>query len=199
VNSLKLIPADEAVRERLERLGFSVTLKTAQEVTLAHADGAALVLVSTSVHSGIDAAVKSLRSTRAPLMTWEWHLFDDYGMTGLQETVDYGTDPARDHIAIVDRSHPLAAGLSGSVRVTTESMDLHWGKIGPAGIVIATVDGAPKHATIFGYESGAEMFGLRAPARRVGLFMTDDSPVKFTPQAWTLFDAAIRWCSSSKP
>jgi len=37
------------------------------------------------------------------------------------------------------------------------------------------------------------MFGLTAPARRVGLFLYDESGSQLNPNGWLLFDAALDW------
>jgi len=50
-------------------------------------------------------------------------------------------------------------------------------------------------AVIFGYESGVSMPGLTAPARRVGLYMTDNTAASFTTNGGNLFDAAIKWAT----
>ncbi len=52
---------------------------------------------------------------------------------------------------------------------------------------------------IFGYSQGASMPGLVAPAKRVGLFMSDTTAASFNANGGTLFDAAINWAASSGP
>ncbi len=48
---------------------------------------------------------------------------------------------------------------------------------------------------IFGYEKNAPMVGLNAPARRVGLFMFDNTAASFNENGWKLFEAAVLWAS----
>ena len=90
---------------------------------------------------------------------------------------------------------PLAAGLTGRVAVTTAASSFTWGRPGAGAVVVARQVGTTGHATVFGYERGAAMVGLTAPARRVGLFLSDSTPSRLTSQGWTLFDAAVRWAS----
>ncbi len=37
--------------------------------------------------------------------------------------------------------------------------------------------------------------GGRAPARRVGFFLHNDTAIVLNKQGWRLFDAAVRWCA----
>jgi hypothetical protein len=127
-------------------------------------------------------------------MTWEWRLFDDYAMTGLRENVDFGEAHGQQSILIENTSnHPLAAGLSGTVKVLTEAGDFHWGKVPASAEKIAVLPGHEDRAVVFGFERGAALVGMTAPARRVGLFMPDDGAAHFTQQGWAIFDAAVRW------
>ncbi len=54
----------------------------------------------------------------------------------------------------------------------------------------------PTKAAIFGYDGGAAMPGLEAPARRVALFMTDVTASNFAgTNGGLLFDAALKWAT----
>jgi hypothetical protein len=64
----------------------------------------------------------------------------------------------------------------------------------PDALKIASLEGSPEKAALFGYDRGASMPGLVAPARRVGLFLFDTTSLQLTPEGWALFDAAVRWC-----
>ena len=114
---------------------------------------------------------------------------------------DMGSSPERDEIVIRRPEHPLAAGLSGSVRVMSQPQILSWGLPAPAAVVIASYTGAaPDVAVIFAYENGAVMAGGTAPARRVGLFLHDGRAVKaLNDQGWRLFDAAVAWVVGDAP
>lgn len=47
---------------------------------------------------------------------------------------------------------------------------------------------------LIGYESGAEMIWMNAPAKRVGLFSRDETPIPMTSEHWaSLFEVAIKW------
>jgi len=91
--------------------------------------------------------------------------------------------------------HPLAAGLSGTVHVTTGISRMGWGSPGPLATWVATFPGRPDQAAVFGYERETPMFELKAPARRVGLFAAHETVPDLTAAGWALVDAAISWCS----
>jgi hypothetical protein len=58
---------------------------------------------------------------------------------------------------------------------------------------VARIVGTTDQWAVFGYEAGAGMVGLTAPARRVGWFADRDTPEKLTADGWKLFEAAARW------
>ena len=191
--STTLSTADAAVRGRLEGAGYAPVLRAARPATTADADNKAVVVVSSTVNPA-DVAAK-FRTSIAPVVTWESRIFDDLGMTGPTAATDYGAAGNQSRLDIVQSGHPLAAGLTGRVTVTTAPTTLDWGKPGAGAAVVARLPGTANRVGIFGYERGAAMVGLTAPARRVGFFLGDTAASSLTPQGWALFDAAIRWAS----
>lgn len=113
-----------------------------------------------------------------PVVTGEGGLFSNMGMTG-STNKDLGTVSRQTQVTISNPAHPLAAGLSGNVTVTA-SGTLTWGKPGAAAATVGIVVGDPTKTVIFGYEGGATMVGLNAPARRVGLYLFDTTALSFT-------------------
>src|SRR4029079_9837920 len=97
---------------------------------------------------------------------------------------------------IVNPSSPLAAGLSGTVTVSTAADIFAQGSPTGSADVAARLPGTST-ASDFGYDTGAAMAGLAAPARRVGLFFTDNTAASFTTQGWALFDAAVTWARNA--
>jgi hypothetical protein len=87
----------------------------------------------------------------------------------------------------------MAAGLSGTVAVFSSGSSFSWGVVNANAAKIATLTTDANKAVIFGYDNGAVMPGLEAPARRVGLFMTDLTASSFNSNGNALFDAAMRW------
>lgn len=116
------------------------------------------------------------------------------GMTG-STNKDFGTITKQTQVKITNATHPLAAGLSGTVTVLNVSGTMSWGKPNANAVAIATAATDSTKTLIFGYASGAAMPGLTAPARRVGLFMNDTSAASFNSNGDLLFDTAVKWAT----
>jgi hypothetical protein len=199
VGRLPLEAGDARVRERLETLGWRITTKTAADVQSSDARGRALVAISSTAlaRDVLEAPAEltaKFRDTAVPVVTWEPRLFYDLGMiAGSVYHKDWGAAKDQTRLAVTNAKHPLAAGFSGPVTVTSGPDHLSWGRARADAIKIATIEGDSERAAIFAYERGARMPGLVAPARRVGLFLFDATALQLTPQGWALFDAAVRW------
>ncbi len=194
--------SDTAVINRLKDITvngtkLNVIVKTHTTVTAADAgNGVRLVLISSSVAS--TSVGTTFKTTPVPVIVWEYGLFDDMGMSGTSSGPNFGETGLITQLTISQPSHPLAAGLSGTVTVHTTAQRMAYGSGLPASaITVAHVPGTSGRSLIWGYESGAAMVGLNAPARRVGLFFHDASGSNATPQGWQLFDAAVLWALGS--
>src|SRR6185295_1476208 len=106
------------------------------------------------------------------------------------------------NVNIVTPSHAMAAGLSAGapVAIVSSSATFSWAKTNANAVKIAALVSDATKFPIFAYDSGANMpgadgtsAGLDAPARRVGLFMTDLTASSFNSNGSALFDAAMRW------
>lgn len=185
-------PADTAVQARLLSQGYLVTLISDDNVTPGDAAGMALVYISATADSNIVGT--TMRNMPTPVMVSESNLYDDMGMTGPTPGVDYGyTDSLQTAVNIIDPGHPLAGGFSGSVTVYTAQNQMRWGNPnGNAALVGISMDGFNR-GLLFGYENGAPMFGLNAPARRIGFFFSATTGANLNANGWALFDAAVSW------
>lgn len=194
VGRLPLEAGDARVKERLEKTGYGVTVKVESEVAEADARGRALVAISsTSLARDVlvvpGELMTKFRAVPVPVLTWEPRLFYDLGMTkGAVHHTDWAATKNQTHVVITDPAHPLAAGLSGRVALTTGPAQLSWGRAREGAIRVAALDGAPERSALFAYERGAI-----APAPRLGLFLFDQTATQLTPEGWGLFDAAVRW------
>ena len=189
-NPAALSGADSAARSRLISLGYGVTIVGDNASVPGDATGKQLIVISSTVSS---ANVNTkFRTAAVPLVTWEQAIWDDLGMTAAAGTQVAG----QNSVAIANPSSPLAAGLSGTVTVSTASDIFAQGSPTGSADVAARLPGTST-ASDFGYDTGAAMAGLAAPARRVGLFFTDNTPASFTTQGWALFDAAVTWARNA--
>jgi hypothetical protein len=185
-------PTDENIRRHLEARGFKVTMVD-QYAPIAALSGENLVVISSTV-SGRDLGDK-YRDTTLPVVTWEDSILDVTGMTGRKKDADWGSVEKEHYLWIVNAPHPLAGGLpAGKLFVYPSDGPMAWGKPGLGASIIATLPGEPDKAAIFGYEKGATMnYDALAPARRVMLFLQNDSFDKLSPSGLKLFDAAVTW------
>ena len=188
--STTLNSSDAAVKARLEALSSTVTVKDAASAATADANGKALVVISSTVNP--TTLGTKFRTVAVPVLIWESGSFDNMGMTG-STNKDFGTKTNQTQVSITNSSHPLAAGLSGTVTVVSAAKTFDWGKPNANAISVATLAGDTAKTGIFAYEAGAVMPGLTAPARRVGLFVYDDTAASFTTNGTALLDAAIKW------
>jgi len=199
VGRVPLEEGDRAVLERLEKQGYRVTAKAEAAVAESDARESAFVAISSTALVRDVLAVPGelmtkFRSIAVPILTWEPRLFYDLGMLpGGVHHADWAATRNLSAVSIVTPNHPLAAGLSGRVVLTTGPAQLSWGRAREDAIRIAALDGSPEKSAVFAYDRGASMPGLVAPARRVGLFLFDKTALQLTPQGWALFDAAVRW------
>ncbi|HKS37832.1 MAG TPA: Ig-like domain-containing protein, partial [Verrucomicrobiae bacterium] len=193
VNSTTLTTAETAIKNRLEALGYVVTIKTASGAVTADAYGKTVVVISSTVTSS--SVNTKFRDVTVPVITWEEALYDDMKMTGLTGGTDYGTTGSQTQVAMTGTSHPLAAGLSGTVTVVSSATTFIWGRPTANSVKIATLASDSTKVVIYGYEKGSLMNGQPAPGRRVGFFLGEDSASILNANGWALFDAAILWAS----
>jgi lysophospholipase L1-like esterase len=186
--------ADAAAVAKLQALGFEVQVADDNGIGAGAATGKDLVIISASVVS--TAVNNAFTFVGVPVVVWEPFLYDNLGLTGLTAGTHYEFLPGQTMLNVTGGVHPLAAGLSGVVTVFSSGEPMPYGVALPSAIVGATAAGNPAQAVIFGYESGATLSGLTAPARRVALFLGDNGPSKWTQQGMDLFAAAVNWAAA---
>jgi pimeloyl-ACP methyl ester carboxylesterase len=193
VGSTPLASGDGMIRMRLEDLAFSVTFKTSAEAASADAQGQQLIVIAPTA-SPADVNTK-FRDAGVPVLVVNGEVFDDMGLTGTLSGSDFGVASSQTDVTISDPTHPLAAGLSGTVSVTGQAGDFAWGLPGTAAHKVVTKADDPNKSAVFGYDAGAQMPGLNAPARRAGLFLTAGTAENLDQNGWKLFDAAANWAA----
>jgi uncharacterized repeat protein (TIGR01451 family) len=190
VGSTTLTPSDAFVKARLEGLNHTVTVMDGATVTTADAAGKALVVVSSTVNP--TSVGTKFRTVAVPVLTWESGILNNMGMTG-STNKDFGTKSGQTQISITNPTHPLAAGVTGTATVVTSAKTFNWGKPNANAVPIATIFGDSAKTAIFGYEPGVAMPGLTAPARRLAIFLGDDSAEMLNNNGIFLLNAAIKW------
>ena len=195
------------LRDRLTAAGHVVRSapdSASRDSLLRAAAASDLVLVFESVTSA--KLLAKLKATPTPLVNCEAFIQDDMGFTpagppgdpGAPDRFALGVLADADALTIRAPSHPLAAGLSGRVVIYTAPKSITWGKVAPAGEVVATLATDTAGASIYMYAKGARLYdGTLAAGLRIGCFLEDDNvtgtPNLMTPAGLKLFDAAVAY------
>jgi hypothetical protein len=157
--------------------------------TAGNATGMRLVLTSSTVGSTTLGA--KFRDVAVPVINWEHAVQDDCGFT---TAANLGTAGSQTTLDITNASHPLAAGLSAGIRtVATGQVAFTWGEPGGSPVIIARLTDGSSHPCLYAYETGAAMNSGVAPARRVNLFLQNDTFASLNSDGLKLFDAAVIW------
>jgi hypothetical protein len=153
---------DPAIKARLEMLGFNVVERTASSVVAADAGGADVVFVSESINS--ETLGSKLRDVATGAVVAEAAVFDEMEMVAASEegggwNISQGQRTNQTALNIATPSHPIAAGLTGLVTVTSSPRTFHFGKPTGSATMIATIPGEPTLGAVFAYDKGAAMSG----------------------------------------
>jgi RHS repeat-associated protein len=193
VGSTTLTASDRVLRRFVEALGYAVTVRAASAAVTGDGTGKRVVIISSTVAPA--SVGTKFRTLAVPVVVCDSEVLPNMAMTGTPAT-EFGA-AAGDSVAIVQPEHALAAGLTGTKRVTVSASTLNWGRPAASAASVATIVGDSTRSTLFGYESGAAMVGLSAPARRVGLFLNDTTAASLASDGWALVRAAVAWATSS--
>ena len=194
VGKLPLYKSDELIKERLELLGFSVSLVTDSLSDAYDANGKDLVVISSTIYGGY--VTSKFRDVNVPVITWEKDIFDSMSMTW-----DAGDYLEQDSVKIYT-AHPLSMGFpeykTVKVNDAPDEHRLAYGKVYPAAIKVATVPSDSSKAVIFAYEKGAALGTIWAPAKRVGLFFQNYDDLSINNYGIGFFDAAVVWATNDR-
>ena len=197
VGSTELNGGDEAIRNFLIKNDYHVFVQDVYDSVVFQIDEKAAILVSSTCGS-----TKKIRdeilNVDVPLLSWQNSLFDDFGWTGRKSNTDFGRSQGST-IDIVDAAHPIAAGLSGAVGVTTVDDEITWAVPNENARVIACVENDPTKPVIFCYETRSKMLkDMTANARRVSLYYSDESPALLTKEGWKILAGAVNWAAAGE-
>jgi hypothetical protein len=202
VAALPLSAGDEMLRQRMTSLGFAVTPITAASAISGDATGKQVVVIAQGVTLANLQA--KFRASAVPVLVMSQGVLGTNGSghgMGMVSGTSFGTTASgQTSVAIPSAaaSHPLAAGLSGTVAVNLASSPIGWGTPNASATKAATVSGQSSQATVFAYAQGIAMPGLTAPARRAFVFPNNSGPANLNSNGWLLFDTALRWTVSSE-
>jgi hypothetical protein len=163
-----------------------------------------VVIISSTVVSG--KVADKYAYLEVPVIGWEPDVWDDMNMVYWSNRWGAGTVADQSQLEIINSTHPLAAGKSGTVTVTTDQFGdaFHWGftsQEATGAIPIARIVGDNSKYGIFAYDRGGVMEnGFNAPGRRVGFYLNDFfASSTLSADGKALFDAAVDWCLAGYP
>jgi hypothetical protein len=194
---------DAAQKDRLESMGYDVTVATGSDVkndvfTMADAETFDVLVVSESIGSG---DVNKLIGVNVPMMHeesygWSRHYFTA-GLKKAWIPVDGPIDIVNDHTIIADAG--LSVGPMDFFTAPTNATSDLVSALAPGALNLAqvTID-ANDFTLVFAIEQGAELSnGTPAANRVVGFSLPGTAGVidasVMTDEAWAFFDAAILW------
>jgi hypothetical protein len=167
-------------------MGLEVTVIDDNVVSAASVAGFDLIVLSSSV---VPAKVGTkLTNVAVPIVTWEGYLFDELKLT----TKGGETSTVQTRVAIVSPTHPVAAGLSGTVRIMSTAKRFSQASAVAAGVTIVATTVAGRGTTLAADTGDALTSGV-APARRVTLPWNYDGPAFTNDNGWALYEAAVEW------
>ena len=185
---------------RLRHLGFRVEPIAHSAVTSQDLVDRPLVIVSYSEEGvGFEASLKrvGLKTAKVPVLCFEPSAFPTLAMTGGTRGIDFDWQGDATGVVFAKPDHLLSGGLSGTRRDLFDFKkpgSVGWARPWRGAETIVAFEGDSSRAVIFAYEAGAEMVGMRAPRRRVGLFLDPSQVGEDSEPAWSLVEAAIEWC-----
>ena len=193
-------PSDQEIQCRLKAIGYDVEPLASRKADASKviAQNYALIIISASADESV--LKDQFRDVTVPVVVLNSELYKEMGLTGRSEVNQYGEDPDQTEVIIKNSSHPMAADLAGSIKLSDKPILIAWGNPAKDAAKIAGLTRAlDNKIVLFGYDDGQVMVGLNAPARRVGLFFNKALAAQKNSDYWRLFDAAIDWAAGDRP
>jgi hypothetical protein len=191
VGAIPLGSGDAAIQTRLTGKGYDVTLVKDTNLTSVTTVTATVILISHTATPG-DVTTK-FRDTARPVMVCQSSIFANMGLTDGALLSQGSSLLSYSSLVINSAAGELAAGLSGTISVLQSSANLNYGVPNNQALTVASFPGLSGYWAIFAYDTGAQMYNLAAPARRVGFFLGANNATDLTANGWLLFDAALTW------
>lgn len=189
-----LNPGDAYVSQRLSNtFGFDVKVKSDSGITLADADGVALIYNSSTVNSGL-VAPANFENLAIPLINSESANTDDFKLLDLPYG-GFGNGPSTMTMTIVNADHPITQGFAtGPIQMFTANVQQHYGRA-PSGGLSLMANAAQDHLYVI--ELGSAVIDAEGefihPARRVHFGTGNDGAGLLTDEGKVLFDRVITW------
>lgn len=199
----RLTAAEQMIEKQLDALGFKETVPRSVREPMVSEDRAGFSLVVLLPSLDDTEHGDKFRDLPVPVLVLSGSMLTRMRMTGPVEETIYGQNQGGHdegqgvRLKINDPAHPLAAGLNYDVRMAPR-LKVKTGRTGAGALRVAAIKDTSADV-LFGYESGAAMVGLNAPARRVALFFDEEHYGSMSADYWRLFRAAVVWALSEYP
>ncbi|MEM6698521.1 MAG: sulfatase-like hydrolase/transferase, partial [Bacteroidota bacterium] len=129
--------SDEEIKDRIEMLGYELTMVSDEDAATNDADDMTIVVISSTVSPGKIGT--KFKEVEAGVITWEVSLFPEMDFTGPTIYQDYGGQGSQTSMIIENEDHPLAGGLdAGTQVVMNKPKTFYFGIPSSEAITIAT-------------------------------------------------------------
>jgi len=187
-NPASLSSGENHMRQRWLDQGYAVEVLDDDTVTSAAVEAHSIGFISWSVGSSV-SAVRALDSVQVPVWVGRPTYLDDFGLTGAGGS-RYGTKTGNT-LTIEDKTHPVAAGRSGTVVIQGQTQKVSYGVPTSDAALVATSTG---DASVFTLETGDELAtGVPAPSCRMTFPVVANAAATYTIHGWAMFDATTQW------
>ncbi|MBD3346858.1 MAG: hypothetical protein GF401_17525 [Chitinivibrionales bacterium] len=185
---------DSIVKMHLQKIGGNVICISDECLCLDEDQEVDIIVISSSTSA--DTVNGFFRELTIPVIVFENDIYGDMMLTGPESGKDYSNlyNPGAMGVNVKDVVHPIAGDYAGYVQVFDTLHAIAWGVPSSEATVIAACDEFNDKAALFCYEKGAQMVGMRAPARRAGFFADFySSVINLNDDGWNLFKNTVLW------
>lgn len=191
-SSIVLTATDQAMADQLSDWGYNVSKTRAKGMDEEEADGKDLILISAS---SVNTVGREFVNLEKPMLVSEAAAYNRFKMTARSgKTVEGQTV-----LNIVFPEHPISAGHTGEVTVTSQEATFYYGELPDGATAIATIQGDEDKAAVFSYDTDDMMNGMPAPAKRVGFFLHEETFSSLNDNGLAMFKAAVEWALQPSP
>jgi hypothetical protein len=191
--------SDQALANYLITQGYNPVMIGANDSTTEDANGKALVIISSTVASG--EVAEKFTSVTNPVVNWEAALQDNLLFTTDEDTVTRGVLGGQTQLEILEPTHPIATGLSGTVTVADAGVEFSWGVPAESATLIARLADGSERYGVYTYEPGDVLIdgATQAAGRRVHVPMGDGTYAGMNATGKQLIHNAINWALGVEP
>lgn len=188
-------PSDTGNRllyHHFNRLGFDTITSDGLNLSDIQLSSVDLVFISPSTdYRNFDTL---LRTLPIPLINCKHLFFNSIGFTDSNGGADYGDIAAKSSLFIYNPNHPITSGFNTIVTVLSIEKSINYGNVTPSSVLATSGSSLLFQPVFFCFEKNEMMHSLKAPARRVGFFVDENSSLQYlTEDGWTLFDRTVLW------